>query len=92
VPSRVLITRAAEKALRKMPKRIATKLAAWKLAVETLGLVAVRQYPGYNDEALAGERAGQHSIRLSLAYRAFYTVTDGIVEIVTVIEINKHEY
>jgi hypothetical protein len=38
------------------------------------------------------KRAGQHSIRLSLAYRAFYTVTGGLVEIVTVIEVNKHKY
>ncbi len=91
--SHVVISRSADKALRKMPVRITEKLAAWVRAVESIGLAKVQMYPSYNDEALGGKRKGQHSIRLSLGYRAFYTThEDGTVQLVTVIDVNKHEY
>ena len=33
------------------------------------------------------------SIRLSKGYRAFYSVTDGdLVQVVRILEVNKHDY
>ena len=54
----------------------------------------MRRLSGYYDEPLKGGRAGQRSIRLSRAYRAFYvTKHDAVrVEFVHVTEVNKHEY
>jgi len=57
-----------------MPEQVKTKLRAWATTIETDGLPVAQTYPGYNDEKLAGTREGQHSFRLSLAYRGFYTV------------------
>ena len=53
----------------------------------------MRKLPGYHDEPLKGERAGQRSIRLSRAYRAIYIVAStGAVEFISVEEVTKHVY
>lgn len=53
----------------------------------------LKKVPGYHDEALKGKRSGQRSIRLSKAYRAIYVIDQGgKIEIVKVLEVNKHEY
>jgi proteic killer suppression protein len=58
-----------------------------------LGWHEVRKVPGYHDEPLRGQRAGQRSIRLSRAYRAIYVVTTrGDVEFIQVVEVSKHDY
>ena len=89
----VTITRTAEKQLRRLPARIKEAALVWAESVEEEGLRAVRKLPGYHDEPLAGERKGQRSVRLTIAYRLFYEETDdGIVSIVRILEINKHEY
>ncbi|MFK5953716.1 MAG: hypothetical protein QM498_11705, partial [Desulfobacterium sp.] len=59
--------------------------------VETFGIEEIRVVPGYHDEPLRGNRAGQRSIRLSKAYRAFYVEHDDTI-IIEVIEVNKHDY
>jgi len=42
---------------------------------------------------LKGERKGQRSIRLNIAYRAIYTIKEnGIIEFAYVEEVNKHDY
>lgn len=75
-----------------MPGAGAEELRIWVAAVEQLGLEEVRKVPGYHDEPLAGDRAGQRSIRLNQAYRAFYVVVNGAAKFVSVQEVNKHEY
>ena len=62
------------------------------MAVEHDGLDEVRKVPGYHDEPLKGDRAGQRSIRLSRSYRAIYEVKNDAVEFVSVEEVSKHEY
>ena len=53
----------------------------------------VRKIPGYHDEPLQGDRKGQRSIRLSKLYRAIYIIDrSGQMEIVEIIEVNKHDY
>jgi len=90
---RVVIRKRAQKQLVRMPTRIAEKLMAWVEAVMADGLEEVRKVPGYHDEPLKGERLGQRSIRLSIAYRAIYEIKrDGRVEFVSIEEVSKHDY
>lgn len=81
-----------EKALEKVPARIALKLQGWIVAVERDGLEVVRKVPGYHDEPLKGDRQGQRSIRLNRAYRAIYEVVSSEVQIVLIVDVNKHKY
>ena len=65
------------------------------MQVEILGINEVRKISGYHDEPLKDKRKHkrQRSIRLSKAYRAFYTEYkhEGI-NTISIEEINKHEY
>ena len=64
----------------------------WVAAVELDGVEEVRKVPGYHDEPLKGNRAGQRSIRLSRAYRAIYEIEKDTIEFVSVEEVSKHDY
>ena len=69
------------------------KLQAWVDDIEHAGLNETRKIPGYHDEPLKGKRSEQRSIRLNKAYRAIYVIDQqGKIEIVKVLEINKHDY
>ena len=90
---KVILTKLAKRALLKMPLHIVRKLQAWIDDVEDSGLSKVRKIPGYHDEPLKGDRAGQRSIRLSKAYRAIYIIDqEGKIEIVKLLEVSKHDY
>ncbi len=90
---KVEFTRTAYKALASIPAHIVTKVKIWSAEVELHGIRAVRIQPGYHDEPLKGQRQGQRSIRLNKAYRLIYVETaKGEVEIISVIEVSKHEY
>lgn len=89
----VVLSRLAQRQVRKVPRHILAKLLAWIDSVESDGLEEVRKVPGFHDEPLQGKRRGQRSIRLSRAYRAIYEVQkDGKVEFVSVEEVSKHDY
>ena len=61
--------------------------------VEESGTREVRKYKGLHDEPLKGKGLGQRSVRLNRAYRAIYRESKtGDLEIVEVLEVNKHEY
>lgn len=87
----VVITKFADKQLKKLPTPIKETLRYWAESVERFGIREVRKLPGYHDEPLKGDRKGQRSVRLNRAYRAIYIETMVGIEI-TVIEVNKHEY
>jgi len=87
----VLVTRFAEKQLRKLPKNIKNAFGYWVETVEIFGVRAVRKVSGYHDEPLRGDRKGQRSVRLNKSYRVIYVEVKEGIEI-TVIEVNKHEY
>ena len=90
---KVEVSRKAQKDLRRLPTHIVEKLQEWVQAVKKHTLEEIRKVPGYHDEALKGQRAGQRSIRLSRGYRAFYLIKkDGAVEFVSVEEVNLHDY
>lgn len=89
----VRLTKPARKDLDKIPQYIGDHLHAWIESVSKYGLESVRKIPGYHDEPLKGNRAGQRSIRLSRGYRAYYIVKkDNSIEFVSVEEVNKHRY
>ena len=90
----VILSEKAKRNLKKVPSYIAINLFEWIEAVSHDGILEVRKIPGLHDEPLKGkQRKGQRSIRLSKAYRAIYTiVTHGQMEIVEIIEVNKHDY
>ncbi|MFI5391775.1 MAG: type II toxin-antitoxin system mRNA interferase toxin, RelE/StbE family [Bacteriovoracales bacterium] len=82
-----------KKELKKLPDHILRKLQKWAEQVEMLGLWEIKKIPGYHDEPLAGDRKGQRSIRLSKSYRAIYMEErDGSIELILIIEVNKHKY
>lgn len=89
----VFIERFAQKQLERLPKHIFEEFLAWAETVERFGLNALRKSPGYHDEKLVGNRAGQRSSRLNRSYRVIYEVREsGEIQIIAVQEVNKHEY
>ena len=89
----VILNEKTKRSLKKLPIHIVIKLFGWIDAVSHDGLLEVRKQPGYHDESLRGKRQGQRSIRLSKAYRAIYEIVEnGEMEIVEVVEVNKHDY
>lgn len=90
---KVILTKQAKRQLLKVPLHIIQKLQGWIDDIKNTGLSEVRKVPGYHDEQLRGKRVGQRSIRLSKAYRAIYVIDkDGNIEVVNVLEVNKHDY
>lgn len=84
---------AIKKTLRYIPPHIVDKLHYWAYSVKKFGLNEVRKVPGFHDEPLKGKMLGERSIRLSKSYRAIYIMkSQGEIEIIKVIEVNKHEY
>lgn len=77
----------------KLPEHIRVKLFSWAMAVEFDGIREIRKLSGYHDEPLKGKRLGQRSIRLSRSYRAIYEERiDGEINLIEIVEVNKHEY
>jgi len=83
--------RKLEKAITKLPLQVIKKYELWKDIVYRHGPDKLREFPGFNDEKLKGDRLGQRSSRLNLQYRVIYMVEEDIVS-VFVLEINPHEY
>ncbi len=91
--SKVLLSKQVKNDLRYLPRHIIHKFQGWITMVELYGIREARLIAGFHDEPLKGKREGQRSIRLNRAYRAFYIETnEKEVEIIQVIEVNKHEY
>jgi proteic killer suppression protein len=82
--ARVTFHKKVTKSLEKLPSFIIDSLKYWVRIVEMQGIYKTRKIPGYHDEPLKGERSGQRSI---------YKIADNKeVELIEVIEVNKHEY
>ncbi len=95
--NRVVITKGAQKDVRKAPLQVAKNLKTCAELVKTEGLESVRRIPGYHDEPLKGQRQGQRSVRLNAAWRALYTIEkdesgNDVLRFVSVFEVTKHEY
>ncbi|OGW85649.1 MAG: addiction module toxin [Omnitrophica bacterium RIFCSPHIGHO2_02_FULL_46_11] len=75
----------------KLPQQIVKKYELWKNIVFRHGPDKLKEFPGFNDETLKGQRKGQRSSRLSLQYRVIYSVERNVVT-VYVLEITPHDY
>jgi toxin HigB-1 len=75
----------------KIPKSVVEKYELWKNVVFRHGPEKLREFPGFHDEKLKGQRQGQRSSRLNLQYRVIYTIDRQIVT-VFVLEITPHKY
>jgi proteic killer suppression protein len=92
-PCKVIASARFEKQLKKLPRFIQEAALIWVETVEDHGIRQTRKLKGYHDELLSGERKGQRSVRLNRAYRLFYTEDNrGALHLITIEEINKHEY
>ena len=81
-----------EKQLDLVPEVIRRKFRLWVALVEESGIREVRKHKGFHDEPLKGTRRGQRSVRLNRAYRAIYVEREtGTVELLEVLEVNKHD-
>lgn len=91
--SEVVLTKHAEKQLKKVPIHIKEALYVWAKTVIRLGPIETRKLKGYHDEPLKGKRVGERSIRLNRAYRAIYIEGEkkGMI-VISIIEVNKHDY
>jgi DNA-binding XRE family transcriptional regulator/plasmid maintenance system killer protein len=80
-----------EKASQKIPVQVLKKYELWKEIVFRHGPDKLREFPGFNDEHLKGDRMGQRSSRLNRLYRVIYAIDKSIIT-VYVLEITPHKY
>ena len=83
--------RSLSKLVTKFPAQVVKKYELWKDIVFRHGPEKLKEFPGFNDEKLKGERQLQRSSRLSMQYRVIYQVQKDVVAIF-VIEITPHKY
>jgi plasmid maintenance system killer protein len=83
--------RDVEKTCRKLPVQVVKKYELWKEIVYRHGPEKLREFPGFNDESLAGKLSGQRSSRLNLQYRVIYMIEHDIVTVL-VVSITPHKY
>lgn len=79
------------KVTHKLPVQAVKKYELWKNIVYRHGPEKLKEFNGFHDEKLTGDRDGQRSSRLSLQYRVIYEV-DKYTFTVYVIEIIPHNY
>lgn len=79
------------KICRKLPEAVVKKYELWKEIVFRHGPQNLREFPGFHDEKLKGDRTGQRSSRLDSQYRVIYAVERDIVT-VFVLEITPDDY
>lgn len=86
-------SRRAGKDLDKAPQQILKAYEIWARLVEEHGHFILRQFPGYNDEALRGDWQGFRSSRLNLKWRVIYGVkSGGKIEVISVMRVTPHDY
>jgi proteic killer suppression protein len=91
--TRVVWDRVVDRQVARVPEAIGRKFRIWVALVEESGIREVRKHKGFHDEPLKGKREGQRSVRLNRSYRAMYVEhKTGEVELIEVLEVNKHEY
>lgn len=76
---------------RKIPPLVVKKYELWKNIVFRHGPEKLKEFPGFHDEPLKGDRDVQRSSRLNLQYRVIYFVEREIVT-VCVLDITPHKY
>ena len=83
--------RQLHKVVEKLPLQVVKKYELWKSIVFRHGPDKLKEFPGFHDEELKGDREGQRSSRLSIQYRVIYSIEKEIVTMY-VIDIIPHKY
>ena len=81
----------SNKVVEKLPLQVVKKYEIWKSIVFRHGPDKLKEFPGFHDEKLKGDREGQRSSRLNIQYRIGYSIEKEVV-MVYVIDINPHKY
>ena len=81
---RVLESSEARKCLRRVPREIARRYVIWVDVVRLGGCSALRDVPGFSDEALEGEWKGYRSSRLNRQWRVIYRQDNEDVTVIVV--------
>lgn len=90
---KVILSRRANRDLRKVPNYIIEQFDLWVEIIEEEGIFTMRSIPGYRDHALKGDRNGQRSSSLSRSWRVIYEIDEKERPIVIkVLEVNNHDY
>jgi mRNA-degrading endonuclease RelE of RelBE toxin-antitoxin system len=84
-------SRDVDKACAKLPPQVLKKYELWKQIVYVHGPDKLREFPGFHDETLSGNLAGQRLSRLSLQFRVIYEVERDVVRVL-VLRITPHSY
>jgi len=88
---RILENKIISRQCKKIPQQVLKKYELWKNLVFRHGPDILKNFSGFHDEALKGERKGERSSRLNLQYRVIYTIN--ITETtIYVLEITPHQY
>jgi plasmid maintenance system killer protein len=80
-----------DKIINKLPLQVIKKYQLWKDIVFRHGPDKLKEFKGFNDEKLKGDRKLQRSSRLNLQYRVIYQIDKNTIT-VYVIEISPHKY
>lgn len=80
-----------DKIIAKLPTQVVKKYELWKDIVYRHGPEKLKEFRGFHDEKLTGDRDGRRSSRLNLQYRVIYKVDKDMIAIY-VVEITPHEY
>jgi plasmid maintenance system killer protein len=71
-----------KKTITKLPQQVIKKYELWKDIIFRHGPEKLREFPGFHDEKLSGDREDQRSCRLNALFRVIYIV----------VEITPHRY
>lgn len=88
---KVLLSKNADKALKRAPIEICDCFDAWKNVIQMQGVAGIRAINGYRDHPLKGEWEGARSSSLNNQWRVIYIVIEKEVKIF-VFEITPHDY
>lgn len=88
----VVLSKQARKDLARVPSYIAEKARLWIEEVREEGLRRTQANARWGDEGKQGKLKSVRAVRLSREYRLFYEVRQDESIIVTVSEVNRHDY
>ena len=88
---RILEHKNIAKKRKTVPVQVLKKYELWKNLVFRHGPGILREFPGFHDEKLKGNREGLRASRLNLQYRVIYMI-NGVDVQVYVLELTPHKY
>ena len=83
--------RRISRSISKLPIQVIKKYELWKDLVFRHGPEKLKEFPGFHDEKLRGERQNQRSSRLNDQFRVIYEIEKETIS-VNVIELTPHKY